>query len=433
MMKLQDMCSSPRLVASGIAFVALLAAPAATQTYATPAGGSFFPDGSTVQKSFHLVETAANATSSGGTVRMTDGYYSETPTLEHSNVTLEAFPGGVVTIGKLDQHEEIPFSMYTMNTHLFGDGSDGGPCLICFDTVGEYPGGGGSATRAEAIGAYIRDDLTTYDVICLQEVWDQDNRDAITLELGGLWPYRFYGGALADMLDCLNSGLFILSKYPLTEAIQGAYLDQADDDALSSKGWLQCTVAVNKGGSSVNIGLFTTHTQAGALNSGVRTKQLTQLKIFTDQYKMLHPMNPIFICGDFNIAQLSSDCGASFCLEYDLFFAPMFSGFRDVHPSVPSWYDLSGDAERYTARQGNDLWDLFNPTEASQRLDYIMYEPGYINLPFAVIPTDAFVDTWGPVSWTGMHVVPGCAALGLVTSTDLSDHQGVAASFKIYK
>lgn len=79
------------------------------------------------------------------------------------------------------------------------------------------PGFGG-LDRARRITRAIRSAEPPYDLVCMQEVFDEDVRGHFVRNLRGEYPFilsKFDGGWLAVE----DSGLFIASRYPIEEAI----------------------------------------------------------------------------------------------------------------------------------------------------------------------------------------------------------------------
>jgi endonuclease/exonuclease/phosphatase family metal-dependent hydrolase len=155
-----------------------------------------------------------------------------------------------------------------------------------------------------------------YDVIALNEVFDNDAKDTLVDNLRGTYPHYvsniLFGSALED------SGLMIFSKFPFLPLpnttyqsdVEGTTKDVAFElfedfkgfDRHADKGAALVRVQVDSGGQPGRIyTIIFTHFQADSGNEGIRAKQF----IATAQMANITLVNPdgenMFLMGDLNI------------------------------------------------------------------------------------------------------------------------------------
>ncbi len=147
--------------------------------------------------------------------------------------------------------------------------------------------------RAKAIVTKLHD--SDYQIIVFQEAFSSKCRNILAKGLLKEFPYQ-YGPANKNNLPFrTNSGLWIVSKLPLTELAQIQFSCSEGFDAVARKG----AVMFQGRFQGAAFQLLTTHLQAD-YSSEVRNQQCTEIKE--------HLLNPFYrndipqlICGDFNI------------------------------------------------------------------------------------------------------------------------------------
>lgn len=153
--------------------------------------------------------------------------------------------------------------------------------------------------RAKAIGNELlkRD----YDIVCLEKVFENRARKVLTAELETHYPYRC-GPANSGCCCSIkaNSGVWVLSKFPIHEIGEIEFSDCGGIECMSRKGAM--LLEANYEGHQFE--LLATHLQGeeGPVltekNNGVRKNQMEQIAEELLE-KNSHPGVPIFICGDF--------------------------------------------------------------------------------------------------------------------------------------
>jgi endonuclease/exonuclease/phosphatase family metal-dependent hydrolase len=357
----------------------------------------FWPDGRS-QYPFHVLASGLWATPAGGTMTLGGGTYHEARTI-NQRVTLNS-RNGAATIGTpVARRTSLKVACY--NTHLFGQN------VIPGLPRWEDP------ERA----AYMDDIARTEraDVFCFQEVWDPNLYSLIAVSSVVDYPSGFYGGD-RDAANPLNSGLFTMSRHPLTNNQQVFYTEENGVfEALASKGYIRSTFV--KDGFTITV--FNTHTQSGDSESDQATRetQLNELAAGIVIERAFHPDRAIIVCGDFNVIGLSNEYIGS--LQALL---GTFGGMAEGAKNMP----IAGNSDSCTSCANNDLNVHFNPDTSNTRLDYIMYQ-GSGDGTVKIRPVDYAVRRY--------QVPDGQATIcgGGFCSRNLSDHYGIVMNFELYR
>jgi endonuclease/exonuclease/phosphatase family metal-dependent hydrolase len=143
----------------------------------------------------------------------------------------------------------------------------------------------------------IADKLETmqYDIIVFQEAFDYRARRVIRRMLKSKYPYM-YGPANETFLSFrTNSGLWILSKIPLTKLKEIEYKSRYGIDALARKG----AVLFQGNWCGHEFQIAATHLQADSPHE-IRRQQCREIASeLLEKYAVDNI--PQFVCGDFNI------------------------------------------------------------------------------------------------------------------------------------
>ena len=150
-----------------------------------------------------------------------------------------------------------------------------------------------NAKRAKVIAEKLR--TSDYQIIVFQEAFSSKCRNILAKNLASDYPYQ-YGPANRNFLPFrTNSGLWIVSKIPLTYLEEFQFSSSKGFDAVARKG-----AALFEGNfKGAKFQLLATHLQAD--NSPVvRSKQCAEITehLLNKYYRRDTPQ---FICGDFNI------------------------------------------------------------------------------------------------------------------------------------
>ena len=167
--------------------------------------------------------------------------------------------------------------------------------------------GYGKVPRAEAIGQLLAS--SDYDVIVFQEAFQQKARNTISRLLQPAYPFQ--AGPANQKLFSLktNSGLWIVSRYPIQKTYSIIFKIRHGIDAMSRKGALLVELKVHN--SPVQI--IGTHLQ----NSGGSWRKQSQcVELYHKLLKQYQrPGVPQIVCGDFNINRYASEEEYRFMLQ----------------------------------------------------------------------------------------------------------------------
>jgi len=256
-----------------------------------------------------------------------------------------------------------------------------------------------------------------YDIICFQEVFDEDIREIIQNGLKSEYPLENQVTKLSDN-DFLNedSGLFFASKYPVKMDSSGEKICRFRE--FDAKKFLTFDWLADKGifGAKVDISerdlfIFNTHLQSTEAYDEVREKQLMEIQRF--MYKALPKDKSAkrasaVLMGDFNVI---GDISFEYRKMISLLGYPR-DLYRESHAT---------DDPGYT-------WDYENNSMISdddgdkQRLDYIFV---FDEIPRA--DDNAPIEKLKEIKNKNTQVVQ----LKNEKDEDLSDHYGVEAEIEL--
>jgi endonuclease/exonuclease/phosphatase family metal-dependent hydrolase len=150
--------------------------------------------------------------------------------------------------------------------------------------------------------------LTEYDIVCLQECFGGLSTLCNKIvdraeQMGFYWRVVPDHPSLAS-LKFMDSGLVILSRYPIVHAEAHVFQDAIYVDKLAAKSFQYCTINLSSISTPRLLHVINTHLQSDyqlsdplALN--VKFRQLTQIRKFIDNLGELS--EPLLLAGDFNI------------------------------------------------------------------------------------------------------------------------------------
>jgi endonuclease/exonuclease/phosphatase family metal-dependent hydrolase len=410
--------SSSRKLAGSLAvpILAMVLSPVrlSGQVYVNPTG-SFAPDG-TFLNQFSVVKAGLCAVSPGDPIAVFPGSYHETFTSGAPAILTTL--GGTATIGAMGT-STTSLKIVSYNTHLFGSETsiNLGPPFPSIDLGGLWFQ---DPERAHRIA--IRLDMENADVVGLQEVWDPALFQILASESG--YASGFYGGGTQPNFwngipvpAALNSGLFLMSQYQLTNVVQFYYAAETGFvESLASKGYLRGTIV--KDGFA--IGLFDTHTQSGSETDSdiynTRAAQLNQLANSVASYRSVNPNHLVVVMGDFNVTGEEG--------EYYNSMRPQMGGTGHTRDGARN-ERCSPEMTACTSCLSNQLRVYFNPDGTDEtRLDYILYAPS-LDGTADIVPI-----TYQRRIYQTPPGLPPLSYNGLTTN-DLSDHYGIFIEFRL--
>jgi endonuclease/exonuclease/phosphatase family metal-dependent hydrolase len=161
--------------------------------------------------------------------------------------------------------------------------------------------------RARAIAAVLLEPQFDFDILCLQKVFDSAAREILEQALADRYPHRF-GPANDSCSLKLNSGVWLLSRYPLTDYQEIQFSECSSWECFSRKGAL----LVSGTCGTTPFRLIATHLQGEEgssfteKNQAIRDSQMREIRdrLITPH---LEPQVPLIICGDFGTPRLTAD------------------------------------------------------------------------------------------------------------------------------
>lgn len=394
---------------------------------------------------FQLVASGLCKSRPGDEILIEAGAYPEMPRIA-TPVTL-ASTNGTVSIGRDTASAQTTLSVLTYNTHLFGD------TLLEFETFADN-------ARAAAFAQELQTEQA--DVVALEEVWDEDLAAVIQSQSG--YPFSFYADQLDDIDDHLNSGLLLLSRFPIDAAREESFNDEASTflcalcfsiscapllvlpnpdaaavllcyscladcgdyiDGFASKGFVEATIDTQDG---FQCGVFFTHLQTRYAD--IKAAQLAQMSASIRNYRANHPNNEIFVMGDFNINSFDNTNTNGYVNSYGANYVGIVlpvlglddtsSNGHDAFRNAPCFYNPERDPDPFTIdHENNQLHQIFGEPGTPTLIDYVFYSLG---TAYNVSPDAATIRKYQaspPIEEDGQ------------SAADLSDHFGLFAHFTL--
>jgi len=287
-----------------------------------------------------------------------------------------------------------------------------------------------------------------YDVVMLQELFDNGAKDRVIEEVSAKYPYQLYKKPGASGLD-INGGGAILSKYPFLPVwyhpLYGTpryYYDSAwdecdSDDCHAQKGWVH--VRIDYGGIPVNV--FSLHSQANYADGGdnytwTQQEQMKQLQQYIDGFPYSYfaadlSRELMVLGGDYNVLAHCSGCK----MTSDYMSVSGILGMREAWREAQCYLGSGDSAGEYTWGTNGEGW--FNAENGAtkpsreERLDMILYDDSESS-SYEIRPRDVAVNNF----YIGPYPSIACNDDGNFSepypSEYVSDHFGVEATLDIY-
>ncbi|MFN5309943.1 MAG: endonuclease/exonuclease/phosphatase family protein [Candidatus Kapaibacterium sp.] len=165
--------------------------------------------------------------------------------------------------------------------------------------------------RANEIAKFINE--SDYDIVCLQEVFDEDDRNIL---INGLDKNKYNPNNSVTKIsdnDFLHedSGLFVVSKYNLIKSSYEEFHESSGWEVFSDKGILGLHYKDN----DRNLFIVNTHLQSDIVYCQTRQSQLLQIRRFLFRLLEKHkdiisqPTTELYVVGDFNVIGESCEYG----------------------------------------------------------------------------------------------------------------------------
>jgi len=210
-----------------------------------------------------------------------------------------------------------------------------------------------------------------YDIIVFQEAFDNKVREKLSAYLRQCFPYQVGPANEKGFFLRTNSGVWIVSKYPLKYVGETQYANCSGVDCFSRKGALM--VEIQKEGKPIQ--LVGTHLQSGdgEKNSKVRVKQYHQLH---DELLSRFNRDGIsqIICGDFNTKK--NDDG-----YYEIMLNALMADDGSLDGAQQFTYDGSSN-------------DMIKDKNEVSLLDYILLKSNKVRYASVVRTVKSFTANW---------------------------------------
>jgi len=160
---------------------------------------------------------------------------------------------------------------------------------------------GKHSKRVKALVKTIQNLKPRPHIIALQEVW----RDAIKKEIGSKlrkdYPFQYKDKSMGKRLVGLNSGLMLLSQFPILKKRLLHYKRSHGVEKWAKKGVLGVKIQLPKGKAFY---LFSTHLQASSKkkDNNVKISQLKEVRALVKRF-VGKDKCPILLVGDFNLSK----------------------------------------------------------------------------------------------------------------------------------
>lgn len=239
--------------------------------------------------------------------------------------------------------------------------------------------------RAETIGRL----MAQYDIVGLQETFDDDPREKLLASLKAQWGDKYSAAVHPRPEDGrFNGGLLIASHWPILESNHSYYtiFSKPEDygvtaDGHAAKGMLHARIDLPGPGSDDYVDVFVTHLEARA--DELRPAQYLEMSAFIKEHS--DAKHPTLIMGDMNtkgMVTLRNDPAS----QYNM----MMKGFTEARPGadvIDVWLKLMGDAHGGTTDQ--------ETTEKGSRIDYVFVSnplKGGASLKPTTVRVNGFLD-----------------------------------------
>lgn len=257
--------------------------------------------------------------------------------------------------------------------------------------------------------ARIAEEVAKFDIVALQEVFDQKWQDAIADGVRKIWGNANFHRLSSPMAEGhnYNGGCMILSKYPFaaTNTMVFKTFSKPEDfgfraDGFAAKGVIHARISLDGKMSAIDV--FATHLEAR--DDSLRPAQYAEMAAFIQA--VADPSRPTLLLGDLNtrgMAEYRSDPES----QYSVLIKTLNDARSGATAFQDLWPVLMGDALGGTSEQES--------ADVGKRIDYVLLsnpQPSALRLTPASIDVNLFQDP-------------------LVIA--LSDHNAVEAEFTITK
>jgi endonuclease/exonuclease/phosphatase family metal-dependent hydrolase len=210
--------------------------------------------------------------------------------------------------------------------------------------------------------------LADFDIVGLNEVFDQGPRKLILDDLHQQWGDRFHVAECPEPgpnVGRFNAGLAIVSRYPITQSHHVAFSVASTKkefgvfaDEFAAKGVLHARIAISNASRPITVDVFTTHLDSKL--ASVREVQAKEMAGFIEKHA--DPAHAVLLLGDFNTRGNPSEVEKPDS-RYHTLLNHLRSGRANL---VDAWLEV-GQGDGGTGEQTGP--------SGGNRIDYVFFAP----------------------------------------------------------
>ena len=276
--------------------------------------------------------------------------------------------------------------------------------------------------RAKAFINEIRDHRH-YDILCLQEIFDEKIRKQLKNDLKDKYPYMVEKSSDHEILN-INSGMFFASKFPVLRHTFREFHAKSMGtwDAMVDKGIFVACLELGAGENRQILHIYNAHLQSTESEYKTREKQLSQVRNFIEKALKTEIENnkkakvSAVLLGDFNVVGDKRD-------EYKRMMSLL--GYP-----TDLYRKRNPDTEGHTWNSKENLFLIHHDEDDRdlQRLDYIFT---FNNIPYADDNRETEEINSIECKSCDLFIPKKTGFPDLPDECDLSDHYGVEAVIEI--
>lgn len=279
--------------------------------------------------------------------------------------------------------------------------------------------------KEERAKAFINEILghRHYDILCLQEIFDEKIREQLKNDLKDKYPYMVEKSSDHEILN-INSGMFFASKFPILRHTYREFYAKSSGtwDAVVDKGLFIACLELGAGDNRQILHIYNAHLQSTESEYKTREKQLSQVRTFIEKALITEKENnkkskvSAVLLGDFNVVGDKRD-------EYKRMMSLL--GYP-----TDLYRKLNTDAEGYTWNSKENLFLIHHDEDDRdmQRLDYIFT---FNSIPYADDNRETEEINGIECRSCDLFIPKKSGIPDLPDECDLSDHYGVEAVIEI--
>ena len=263
-----------------------------------------------------------------------------------------------------------------------------------------------------------------YDILCLQEIFDEKIRKQLKNGLKHKYPYIVEKSSDHDILN-EDSGMFFASKFPILRHTYREFYAKSLGtwDAMVDKGLFIACLELGTGDNQQILHVYNTHLQSTESEYKTREKQLSQVRIFIEKAIKTERENnkkskvSAVLLGDLNVVGDKSD-------EYKRMMSML--GYP-----IDLYRKRNPDAVGYTWNSKENLLIKLDDAHDRdmQRLDYIFT---FNRIPYADDNRETEEINGIECKSCDLFIPKKIVVPDLPHECDISDHYGVEAVLEIF-